>query len=130
VRTPLLEDQNGKGFERFTISRRIVLRRGYVRQVHEQGHILCRGPCVETTIPVLAGMSGGPAFLDKEDEQMKVFGLISTDDKASASLVDKTVPGSAILALLPCEISNDHKRRKVRISFGNAPVLRGDGKPS
>ena len=34
----------------------IIARSGYVTAIHPEGHLLCRGPCVETSIPVFGGM--------------------------------------------------------------------------
>jgi Trypsin-like peptidase domain len=41
------------------IQRQLVLRLGKIEQVHLQGSHLVKAPCVETTIPVYGGMSGG-----------------------------------------------------------------------
>jgi hypothetical protein len=73
-------EQNGDE-QRFQLARRLVLRAGRVKAIHMDGHILCRGPCVETTVPVFGGMSGGPVFRvpEQNGEAIVPFGLISTD---------------------------------------------------
>jgi len=79
-----------------------VLRCGLVTNFFSEGHILCRGPCVETSIPVFFGMSGGlVARLGKGGEAIKPFGLISSDlDVDQVNKNNRSIPGTSIIALL------------------------------
>ncbi|KAB1071207.1 trypsin-like peptidase domain-containing protein [Methylobacterium planeticum] len=91
-----------------TVGRRLALRVGTVTAHHPEGHLLCRGPCIETTVPAFGGMSGGPAFIYARDTTVRPFGLISSDqrDDDDPAKNDRSIPGSAILALLPIRIEN------------------------
>lgn len=95
----------GRDFRTFSVMRRLVLRVGRVRAAHPNGHILCRAPCIETSIPVLPGMSGGPAFrIPKPGGQIRAFGLVSGDPKEPIELKqNRWHRGSSIIALLPIE---------------------------
>jgi hypothetical protein len=91
------------------------------------GHILCRGPCIETTIPVFAGMSGGPVFqTSKPGQSMTPFGLVCSDpDEPVALKNDRSRAGSSILSLLSHEITNDtDEERKVLFKLANIGVAR------
>lgn len=93
----------GTGFRSFSLKRRMCLRVGRVRALHPNGHLLCRGPCIETSIPVFAGMSGGPAFfIPKPNGELEAFGLISGDPEETAELKQhRWHRGSSIMAVLP-----------------------------
>jgi hypothetical protein len=41
------------------IQRRLVIRIGHVEEVYPQGHYMLKAPCVQTSIAVFSGMSGG-----------------------------------------------------------------------
>jgi hypothetical protein len=111
------------------LQRRLVYRAGSVRAIHSDGHILCRGACIETTIPVFGGMSGGPAFLVPEPGKSIVpFGFISHDPKSEESIDEKnhrSRAGSAIISVLPHEISNEMgEKRDVRFHLANVSFVR------
>ena len=113
--------------EKAMLARRLVLRAGRVTALHLGGHILCRGPCIETTIPVLAGMSGGPAFQYSEPGKAMVpFGLVCSDpDEPVALKNDRSRAGSSILSLLSHEITDDTEtKRRVLFKFANIGVAR------
>lgn len=89
----------------FMVRRRPVMRVGRVLAHHLDGTRLCRGPCIETSIPVYSGMSGGPAMLFGRDGPIKVFGLICSDpDPDTIGKQNRKIEGRSILALLPCQI--------------------------
>lgn len=96
------DERDGRGFEEFSFSQQLLLRKGYITNYHPQGHILCKGPCVETSIPVFLGMSGGPVFVvPKEGEEMKPFGLISSCPETDRERkFDRSIRGCSIIALL------------------------------
>lgn len=95
--------------EMFTVKSRLVLRAGRIKAVHPEGHILCRGPCIETTIPVFPGMSGGPVFLTPKQQKdfLEPFALISHDpDESVEHKNDRFIEGSAVAALLPITVTD------------------------
>lgn len=101
--------------QKINLGRRLVLRAGRVKAVHMEGHILCRGPCIETTIPVFGGMSGSPAGLipEQNGQTFVPFGVVSSDpDEPVAIKNDRSRPGSSIISLLPVEIANDTEVRR------------------
>jgi hypothetical protein len=86
---------------RFTMARRPLLRLGRVAALHIEGHILCRGPCIETTIPVFPGMSGGPVMLfGAASAPMKPVGVISFDADGGTDKRDRSIRGYGTFALL------------------------------
>lgn len=90
------------GRESFTMERRLLLRRGRVTALYPDGHLLCRGPCIETSIPVFAGMSGGPAFrIGSHGESISPFGVISSDLEGDGDAKNnRQIKGASIVALL------------------------------
>jgi hypothetical protein len=109
----------------FQISRRPVLRVGTVVEHHPGGHRLCRGPCIETTIPVYSGMSGGPVFsFGGPGHAMRPIGLVCSDpDIDGPDKDDRTKSGSSIMAIIPCDVKLDaFGTRGVRIQFSGAEV--------
>lgn len=69
-----------------TFSRRPVFRVGKVTNLHPEGTTWVRSPCVEATMPTFSGMSGGPAFIYREDGgEPLVFGLLSESSGASSN---------------------------------------------
>lgn len=89
------------------LKRRPVLRVGRVLAHYPDGHRLCRGPCIETSIPVYSGMSGGPAMhYGMTGSTMTPFGLVCSDpDWDGESKQDRSIEGHSILAILPCQTS-------------------------
>jgi hypothetical protein len=108
----------GDGKREFALARRPVLRRGSVSAIRLEGDSLCRGPCVETTIPVFNGMSGGPALT----RSMQVFGLISTGQE-TPFVNDRSVPGSTTIALLLAKkVASARNVRVMSIGMNNIGV--------
>lgn len=98
----LNEERDGIAYEKFTMKRQLMLRRGLVTHFFPDGHLLCRGPCVETSIPVFSGMSGGlVSRLGIDGEAIKPFGVISSDPyDDQARKYDRSIRGASIIALL------------------------------
>jgi hypothetical protein len=124
-----LKEYRQGDFETATVQRRVVLRAGRVTAIHPDGHVLCRGACVETTIPVFGGMSGGPAYLVPEPGASIVpFGFISHDpnpDESIGEKNDRSQAGSSIISLLPHEISNEtEEKRDVIFRLANVSFVR------
>ncbi|KTB77033.1 hypothetical protein AO070_19650 [Pseudomonas syringae pv. syringae PD2766] len=85
-----------------SVGLRIVCRTGKVSAYHPDGHIFVRGPCIETTVPVFGGMSGGPVFIkDEEGRPMCAIGAISSDpDEALEQKQSPTYNGQSAVTLL------------------------------
>ncbi|CUJ74877.1 trypsin-like peptidase domain-containing protein [Achromobacter kerstersii] len=85
-----------------TLKRRLVLRVGRVLAIHPTGQRLCKGACIETSIPVFSGMSGGPVIRYGTTGPMVAFGLVSSDpDLDDDRKNDTHVEGRSIVAKLP-----------------------------
>jgi hypothetical protein len=90
------------GNNSFSLRRRAVLRIGRVLQVFPDGQRLCRGPCIETSIPMYSGMSGGPVFHYSSTGNMRAVGLVCSDpDGDGPQNQDRSRSGRSIVALLP-----------------------------
>jgi len=101
------EVRGGTGHESFRFGRQLIMRCGRISGVHMEGHRLCGGPCVETTIPVFPGMSGGPIILAGNQEgPVRPFGVISSDpfDEASNKM-DRSIAGSSIVPLIGAQVT-------------------------
>jgi len=118
-----LEERNKNGQERFHIARQLILRRGKVTNIHSEGHFLCRGPCVETSIPVFPGMSGGPVMIFGETgEPIKPFGLVSSDPENDDRIKNnRSISGSSIIALLKPKVKfNAEGQREAILRLNSA----------
>lgn len=105
-------NQSGVRFER-----RVVARIGRVLAYHPDGNRLCRGPCIETSIPVYSGMSGGPVLHYSQEGPLKVFGLVCSDpDLDGEDKENRAIEGRSTIALLPCRVTVE-KDGKNLVSF-------------
>lgn len=94
-------ENQGQGFK-FSLSLRPILRTGRVLAYYPDGNRLCKGPCIETSIPVYSGMSGGPAFAFTASGSIRPIALVCSDpDEDGDQKDDRTHVGASILALLP-----------------------------
>lgn len=93
-------------YQEFKLSLRPVLRIGRVLALHPDGTRLCRGPCIETSIPVFLGMSGGAIFhWNGGIGALKPFALVCSDpDPDDERKMDTRRAGASIMALLPVEV--------------------------
>jgi Trypsin-like peptidase domain len=83
----------------FQLRRELILRRGRVAEHHER-QFGCNGPCVETSIPMLGGMSGGPVFVIPDDgAPIRPFGFVSSSANAGDD-ADPRIPGSSLVPLI------------------------------
>jgi hypothetical protein len=102
------------------IRRRPIVRLGKVKNIYPKGVMLCKRPCMETSIPVFGGMSGGPAFVVHETIRGPapvLFGLISSDPDESDELKnDRNHVGSSIVSLLPYQ-KYDEVKKTIRFRF-------------
>ncbi|WP_310609244.1 serine protease [Limnohabitans sp.] len=118
-------ETDGTMKRQFKMERRPVLRVGRVIASYPHGHRLCRGPCIETTVPAYSGMSGGPVFsFGNPGAPMRPFGLVCSDpDQDGSEKQDRSRAGSSIISILPCQVEkNEHSQRTVRFEFPDAEV--------
>lgn len=86
----------------FRLRQRPVLRTGRISAVYPQGQRLCRSFCIETTIPVFSGMSGGPVFAFASVGSMRPFSLVCSDPDPDGDIKrDRHHRGASIMAVLP-----------------------------
>ena len=120
----LLESKVEGQEESFKYSQQMLFRKGTITNYFPEGHILCRGPCIETSIPVISGMSGGPVFgVVGEGQPIKPFGLISSGpEDENSDPHDRTKPGQSIIALLKPDFEKEagNSIQKLRFEIGNA----------
>lgn len=112
--------------QRFSVKfqRRPVVRVGRVLAYHPNGHRLCRGPCIETSVPVYSGMSGGPVMHYDTQGPMRVFGLVCSDpDLDSEDKQNRSIEGRSIIALLPCKVTRESDGKQlVSLAIRSADV--------
>lgn len=111
-------------FLRLDIRRDLVLRRGRIVEHHDR-HVLSKGPCVETSIPVFPGMSGGPVFALPQGKTPgpQVFGVISSDLESDDKM-DRSQSGSSIVPLLAPKVTTlPNGEWKAVITLPNARIV-------
>jgi len=108
------------------IERRLVIRAGHVEEFFPDGHILIRGPCVQTTIPIHFGMSGGiVAAFPGVGQQIRPFALISHAPDPQP-INDRSESGHSVGALIGPKIERlEINRQKISINLNNMGVGRG-----
>jgi hypothetical protein len=103
-----------------TIKQRLVLRVGRVT-AHHAAHILCRAPCVETTIPIFSGMSGCLVTRYGEGMSIRAFGVASSDPEGDKQ--NRAIPGQSIVALLDAKVDvSDASFNRVLLTLANAKL--------
>lgn len=114
--------QDGQ-FASFGFQRQLLVRAGRITGVYPSGFRLCKGRCVETSIPVFPGMSGGPVMIvGSGDAAMRPFGLISSDpfDDESSKL-DRRIAGASIVPLIGARVStNPAEQRETVLRLNDA----------
>jgi Trypsin-like peptidase domain len=112
-------DQEGLSF---LMKRRATMRIGKVLGVFPDGERLCRGPCIETSIPVFHGMSGGPVLYFDSLGAMRVFGFVCADpDEDGPSKQDRSVAGRSLVAKVPCKsvTHTEDGKREIELELHN-----------
>lgn len=98
----------------FQIGHRVLFRIGKVAEHYLDGHIFCRGPCVETSIPVFGGVSGGIVIRHTPGAKMRVFGLVCSDPEDTLeNKLNRAVSGRTIAALLGVKIRGEKDGRQL-----------------
>ncbi len=101
------EPQFGELGRRITISQRLVMRVGRV-MAHHVTHVWCRGPCLETSIPIFSGMSGGLVSRFAEGAPIRAFGVASHDPEPAdpSDKRNRELAGSSIVARLDAQVES------------------------
>lgn len=89
----------------YEITTNPTLRLGRVTAVYPEGQGLSRGPCFETTIPFIGGMSGAPVVTWGQRGALKVIGVVCSDlDNLDSDPYDTSTAGCSRVAKLPMEV--------------------------
>lgn len=96
IATPV--DRSGKG-QALRLYRRISIRRGTITSVNPEGYRQYKWPCFTTTIPITGGMSGGFAYIPRDDgTTISACGVISADLDPHETKTDQTKCGISVIA--------------------------------
>jgi len=103
----------------FELSQKPILRVGTVLNYYPNGTRLCRGACIETSIPVYSGMSGGLVCrYDSPGAPIRAIGLVCSDpDPDTEDKENRSIEGRSIIALLPCKIKMEDGKEKVKLKI-------------
>jgi Trypsin-like peptidase domain len=106
-----------------TLNRRLITRVGTVKEVFPERHLLLKAPCLQTTISVFFGMSGGAvARWTGEDTQIEPFGLLSHALEPQPEY-DRFKSGDSIVSLLNCTvIEHEDGKRRFQMTLRNIGV--------
>lgn len=112
------------------IKRRLVVRVGRIESVCPEGDHMIKAPCVQTSIPVFPGMSGGAVTRwNAPKTPIQPFGLISHSPSAD-TYYDRSVSGSSTGAILTTKVETIAEgRRQFRIPMKNTGIGRSDLHP-
>ncbi|WP_158072309.1 S1 family peptidase [Achromobacter xylosoxidans] len=106
------EDYGAQGYMA-TLSKSLMFRVGRVLQHFPVGQRLCKGPCIETSIPVFSGMSGGPLMRYSTEGPMLISALVSFDpDLDCEDKNNRDIEGRSVFAALPVSVSEGAEGRK------------------
>jgi hypothetical protein len=112
------------------MQRRLVIRIGRVEEVYPQGHYMLKAPCVQTSIAVFPGMSGGivtRGWPYSPDSLIQPFAFIShsmTVDEPQATR-DRSISGRSFAAILDMKKTLlPDMRQTIEIPMNNVGVGR------
>jgi len=108
----------GNGDRHLRLERLPTVRIGRIIAIHAEGTMLNRAPCVETTIPVTEGMSGGAAFVVDDQGTLRAFGVISASSDTEATGID-----GSVLAFLPPQAEEALPGGAIAMTFHGDPKL-------
>lgn len=108
----------------FKMERRLVGRIGRVTEVYPEGYCLLKAPCIETSIPVFSGMSGGLVARYVHGAQIQPFAFISHAPEPQP-LYNRAESGRSIAAILRMEKTKVAAgKQDIRFKIDNAGVGR------
>ena len=123
-----VEGRGNRGRRTFTLNRRLITRVGTVTEVFPDGQILLRSRCLQTTVPVFFGMSGGlAARWTGEDTQIEPFGFISHAPEPQP-LEDRSESGDSVISIFDVKVSHEDEYR-YRMTLKNIEVGRNSQPP-
>jgi hypothetical protein len=105
------------------LSQRLVVRVGRVLAVHLDGYHMLKNPCVEMTVPVFSGMSGGlVARVDGPQQQIRPFALISYASEPQPNH-DTSTPGRTIGSMIRAKVTRrSAERQELEIPVTNMEI--------
>jgi hypothetical protein len=105
------------------IELRALLRVGTVESVHENGYFMVKNPCIETSIAIFSGMSGGlVARWTGNNTQIKAFALISHAPEPQPSF-DRSESGHSVASILPLrKIKLSETEQQIELDIKNAGI--------
>jgi hypothetical protein len=105
------------------MQRQLLLRIGRVEEVFPEKHYMLKGPCIETSIAVFSGMSGGLVTRwSEQNPQIKPFGFISHAPDPQP-YYDRSQSGHSMGAILNAKtISLGDKKQMLQIAAKNIGV--------
>lgn len=120
------ELEHGDGDSSLQIARELVLRLGRISHLHADGHILVRGECFESTIPVSDGMSGSPVLRHHgPGTTLEVVGVLSSEpEREYPEHLDRRTPGQSVIARLSPQLSAESTQHiRARLTFEEGVLI-------
>ena len=113
-----------------TIQRQLLARLGRVEEIFPERHIMLKGPCIQTSIAIFGGMSGGPvAKWTGPNTGIKPFAFISHAPDPQP-LYDRSISGHSVASILSARIETAGDKRQV-LTFAVSNIAVGkDGAKS
>lgn len=94
----------------------LTRRIGTVSEIHPDGNMRIKIPCVTATFPIFGGMSGGPVLKLGTGQAPAAFGILSSDfEDDVGEKYDYTKCGTTNVAKLPLEWTIDEKGGRVAV---------------
>jgi hypothetical protein len=112
------------------ISRRLVARVGRVEAVYLDGYYMLKGPCIETSVSVYSGMSGGVVARWSPDGDIEPFAFISHAPEPQP-LLERDKSGHAMGSIInPVHKTIGEKKQAVGLRVVHAGVGRNSELPA
>ncbi len=108
--------------DRGTMQRQLLLRVGRVEEVFPERHYMLKGPCVQTSIGIFSGMSGGVVAKWAPGSTIKPFAFISHAPDPQPSY-DRSLSGSSMGSILKAKITAlGEKKQALEFMVSNVGV--------
>lgn len=103
-----------------TLARELMMRIGKVEEIFQHGHLMLKGPCIQTTVAISSGMSGGLiAKWNNGNGKIKPFAFISYAPEPQPYL-DRSLSGHSCGSILNPKITIiGDKKQKLEFSVSN-----------